>query len=297
MQYIIFCILANVGIFLCFQGFSYFRMNTFQAIVVNYLVCVITGVLFIGDVEFLGRIQVNEPWVIVSMILGAVFISSFYIMALTTQQMGITVASIASKMSLVIPVMVSMWVLMIKSKDYSTINYLGITLAVVAILLASVKKRNGMGKVPSKGSLFVLPLVVFILGGAIDTTINYTNHKFLPEGESAVFPVLIFASAFILGAIWLGIRKSQIELKNVVGGAVLGSINFFSLYYLVKSLTYFDNDGAIVYPVLNVGIILVSSFMSVIIFREKLLAVNKLGLLLAVLAVVFIFFQEISFFW
>lgn len=297
MQYIIFCILANVGIFLCFRGFSYFKMNTFQAIVINYLVCVITGVFFIGDVEFLGHVQVNEPWVIVAMILGAVFIVAFYIMAITTQRMGITVASIASKMSLVIPVVVSMWVLMIKSKEYAAINYIGIALAVIAILLASVKKRGGMSKMPSGVGLFILPLTVFILGGAIDTTINYTNHKFLPEGESAVFVILIFGSAFLLGAVWLGIRKSQIESKNIVGGAVLGIINYFSLYFLVKALTAFNNDGAVVYPVLNVGIILVSSLLSVIIFREKLLAVNKFGLLLAVLAVIFIFYQEISAFW
>jgi drug/metabolite transporter (DMT)-like permease len=138
-----------------------------------------------------------------------------------------------------------------------------------------------------------MPMAVFVLGGAIDTTINYTNHFYLPESESAVFPLIIFGCAFFIGATVLIIGKSKIEFKNIVGGTVLGVINYFSLYYIVKALTAFNNDGAIVYPVLNVGIILMSSLVSRIIYKERLSVLNKGGLVMAVLAIIFIFYQEI----
>ena len=293
MQYILFCILSNVGIFLCFRGFSQFNINTFQAIVINYLVCVITGIFFIGNLSFIDRVNFTEPWVLMSLFLGSLFICAFYVMALTTQRLGITAATIAAKMSLVIPVVVSVGVLMIQSREYIFINYLGIVMALVAIVMASLKKRNREDNTPKGLSIILMPMAVFVLGGAIDTTINYTNHFYLPESESAVFPLIIFGCAFFIGATVLIIGKSKIEFKNIVGGTVLGVINYFSLYYIVKALTAFNNDGAIVYPVLNVGIILMSSLVSRIIYKERLSVLNKGGLVMAVLAIIFIFYQEI----
>lgn len=276
-----------------FRAFSYYNIPTFQAIVVNYLVCVLTGILFLGNINFVSQISLDQPWVIIGMGLGAVFIGTFYLMALTTQRLGVTVSSVAAKMSLVIPVVISLFVLNIASRELIFFNYIGIALALVAILLSSIKKKKSTDTKLGIFTLF-MPALVFIFGGVIDTSINFTSHKYLVPDNEGVFPIVIFFSALCIGIVILLAKRPKINTKSVIGGTVLGIINYFSIYFLVKSLGAFGNDGAIVYPVINVGIILISSFSSVLIFKEKLSNLNKLGLAMSIIAVLLIFYQEVT---
>ncbi|MDH5476075.1 MAG: hypothetical protein OEX22_10320 [Cyclobacteriaceae bacterium] len=276
--------------------FVHFRLNTFQAIVVNYLVCVITGVVFIGDSQLLTKIDFSATWVILALALGTIFTGTFNLMAITTQKLGITVASVASKMSLIIPVVMSIFVFNIHSKEHTFLNFFGILLAMVAIVLSSMKKRRegrSDNILPSTIMVFLLPFGVFLLGGIIDSSINYINYKFITPDLEAIFPIVTFASAFLVGGFTLVIKMEGINMRSALGGLVLGIINYFSFYFLVKGLTSFENDGALVYPIFSIGIILFSSFFSVFLFKEKLLKINKIGLLLAVLSVTLIFYQEI----
>lgn len=292
MQYLLLCILMNVGILLIFRAFSQYNIPTFRAIVVNYFVCVLTGAIFLGDVNFIQKITIDQPWVWIAFGLGAIFVGAFYLMALTTQRMGITVSSIASKMSLVIPVIASLFIMNIASRELIIFNYLGIGLALIAILLSSVKSKK-QSSTPMKATTLLMPVFVFLFGGTIDTSINYVSHHYLSPATEAIFPIVVFASALCFGIVMLIMLKKNINLKSIVGGIMLGIVNYFSIYFLIKALSAFGNDGAIVYPVINIGIILLSSLASIILFKEELSKINKLGLGLAVVAVLFIFYQEL----
>jgi len=292
MLEVLLCVLMNVGIFVCFRMFGVLKLNTFQAIVFNYITCVITGLIFVGDAGFIKQISISQTWVPIALSLGVIFIGTFYLMAITTQKFSITVSSIAAKMSLVIPVLFSLFVLGIKSKDYSIINYLGIFSAVVAILLSSYKEKKIDSEV-LKGPDLLLPISIFLLGGIIDSTINYTNHHFLTDKEEAIFPLMIFLSCSVIGFTMIGIKRQKIKIKNILGGVALGIVNYFSIYFLLRALSEFQNDGAIVYPLINVGIIFFGAIISVVYFKERLSRVNLAGLVLAVLAIILISYQEL----
>jgi drug/metabolite transporter (DMT)-like permease len=283
----------SVGILSLFHLFPKYRIDTFQAIVVNYTVCVITGVVFIGSFE---PVLISEfrPWMLIAIILGGIFIGTFYLMAITTQRYGISVSSIASKMSLAIPVVFALFVFDIESKDFNFWNYTGLILALIAIYLSSYKTQDQQIHGHGKGlSWLILPVLIFIFGGIIDTTINYTNYKYLTPEDAPVFPIYIFASASLAGIITMFVRKSKIRLSSIMGGIILGIINYFSIYFLLGALTAFQNDGAVVYPVLNMLIILGSALVSISLFGETLETRNKIGLLLSLIAIFLISHQEI----
>ncbi|MEQ8242440.1 hypothetical protein [Fulvivirga sp.] len=287
------CILSNTGIFICFRLFKVFNLNTLQAIVFNYVTCVATGIIFLKDKLALNAVSWSTDWVIIGAILGAVFIGTFYLMARTTQIFSMTVSSIASKMSLMIPVLMSLFVLGIQSKHYSSLNYVGIALAILAILLSSLKGKK-IETVHLPGLAIFLPIAVFLLSGLIDSVINFTNFKYLSPETEPVFPIIIFSSASIIGLASIMVGKNRIAFKNVIWGVVLGVVNYFSIFFLLRSLSYFKNDGAIFYPLLNVGIILFASLVSVIFFKEKLSRINLLGLILAISSIVLISYQELK---
>ena len=46
MAYLTIAVCMNIAIFLSFRSFERFGIGTFNAIVVNYLMCIITGILF-----------------------------------------------------------------------------------------------------------------------------------------------------------------------------------------------------------------------------------------------------------
>ncbi|MCH8317732.1 MAG: hypothetical protein IIA88_04440 [Bacteroidetes bacterium] len=311
---------------------------------VNYVICVLIGLVFLQFAHLHGRYSMynvlhhpssifHHPWVILAFIIGVLFVFTFYLMALTAQKISVTLSTVANKMSLVIPVLFSLFVFKIESRDFTFFNILGVITALPAIYLCTFrpgeKLNRGMpARLPSLPpelagggeSLpvrqatpqswqaggnrrlnpkfrYFLPLSVFILGGVIDTMINYTNYKYIGESEETLFPLIMFISASLAGIVvilyMIITQRLKIDLTSIAAGIILGIPNYFSIYFLLKALTAFNNNGALVFPIFNIGIIMVAAILAFIIFKEQLLNINKIGLALAVLAIFLIYYQEL----
>ncbi len=286
-------VFANAILFLVFRTFPIFKIDNLQAIVVNYVVCVITGLIYIGSTNVFLTIDYFSPLGWISIIMGFLLMAGFYTASLTSQFMGVSVTSVASKMSMVVPILFSLFFLKTDSKDFSALNYFGIFLAVFSIYLASIRKGNLIKTSIKKSYLILLPVAVFICGGAIDTIINFSNHTYLTSENQEEFPIILFAFAAGIGIIIMFFKGEKLEMKNVIGGVCLGVPNFFALLFILKALSVFHNNGAVFFPIYNVGIILASTIGAMIIFRERLSKLNYTGLILSVLALYLLSYQEI----
>jgi len=216
-------------------------------------------------------------------------------MGLTTRNFGITIATVASKMSLIIPVLFGLFVLGIVTSPFDIWNYLGVALALTSVILTTIKGKSPI-KVPLNNHWF-LPIILFLLAGGLDTLVNYTNYRYLNPELEMPFIWLIFTTASICGLIILLIRRQPVRLRSIGGGLYLGIPNFFSMYFILRALTAFSNNGAILFPIFNVGIIVLSTLAALTIFKEQLLTINKLGILLAVLSVLMISYRELLIWW
>src|SRR5436190_1478468 len=132
---------------------------------------------------------------------GSLFVPAFYLMALTVERVNVSVASVANKMSLVIPVVFGFMFLNPILSDFTIINVAGIFLALVCIVMTSIKKEE-KDIVAPKGAqetkklyTFLLPLSIFIFGGVIDTLVNYTNQIHLKAETQEIFPIILFVAA------------------------------------------------------------------------------------------------------
>jgi hypothetical protein len=274
-------IILNSLIFALFKLFGLKKVNTFHAIVANYFVCVITGTLFTGVDNILQRPS-TFTWIYIALVLGAVFIVIFYLMAVTAQKFSIAAASIASKMAFVMPVLFSIYILKIES-NFLWYNLVGVGLALIATYLSSASSASH----PVVGSKFILllPVFVFLGNGIIDITINYTNLNFIDETNVRVFPIYIFLSAAIIGGLVLLIRGQKITRRSIIAGVVLGIINYFTVFAFLKALGQLNNNGAFVFPIFNTGIVVLSALIGLVVFHEKLSTINKLGIAVAIIAI------------
>jgi EamA domain-containing membrane protein RarD len=295
MLYLILSILFSVLLLVNFRVFPKFNISTFQAIAFNYPVCFITGLLLMPAGQKFN-LDLSENWTWYCLALGIGFIITFVLSGLATQKIGMTLTSIANNVSLVIPVLFSLLVFGSGGKTFDWINYLGLALAVVSVAIATFKSDS------SKNTNFWLAgglaLAVFLLYGITNTAINYLNIKFIADASKVVPVTLVMVlGAVIAGIIMLIIRlvngTEKIELKNILAGVTLSVPNFLSFYFLILTLGYFGNSGAFVYPIYNMGVILVSAFVAALFFKEKISNLNKLGLFLALIAILMISWQEV----
>ncbi|MAP53856.1 EamA/RhaT family transporter [Altibacter sp.] len=282
MIYLLLSIAASVAIFIVFKLFSRYKVHTFQAIVVNYVVACSCGLLaYEGSV--IPSVIVGYGWFYYTLALGALFITVFNLMAITTQRSGLSVVSVATKMSVVVPIVFG---LVYYKESLGALKIIGILLALAAVYLASIKSKEGL-TIKTKNLIF--PLLVFIGSGVIDTSIKYLEGSFVAANDVPLFSATIFASAAILGILSIAVLavrgKIHVQLKNILGGIALGIPNYFSIYFLVKALRSGLLDSSGIFTVNNVAIVMVSTLVGILLFKERLLPKNWLGIALAVLSI------------
>jgi uncharacterized membrane protein len=317
MLFLVLSIALSVLLLLNFRLFPRYDVNTFQAIVFNYPVCFLTGLLLLPAGQSFS-IDFAQTWTWLALGLGVGFILTFLLSGASTQRMGITATSLANNLSLVIPVCFSLFVFNAGTQagnGFDVFNYLGLVLAVVAVGLSTYKKGEERDEWEEKetqapasatlhrptgrlGANVLLPVAVFLFYGTTNTMINYMNLRYIPSADKTVQVTLtMVVGAIAAGLLMLAVRlvqgKETFQPKSLVGAITLGVPNFLSFYTLLLALSAFGGNGAFVYPLYNIGVILLAALMAALFFRERLSTSNKIGLALAVLAIGLISWQEL----
>ncbi|MBE7641219.1 EamA/RhaT family transporter [Salegentibacter sp. BLCTC] len=286
MIYLLLSILSSTIIFVVFRLYKKYGVNTLQAIIINYFIACTVGFFgYIESTEDLIRIP-SESWFMGIIILGALFITVFNLAAITTQRSGLSVVSVATKMSVAIPVFCGIF---IYNESLGFLKITGVILALVAVYLSSIKTKKGIS---IKRENLIFPLLVFIGSGVIDTTINYLENFYVSENDVGLFSSSIFGVAGIIGTLILigqaFLGKLKITWRNIAGGIALGIPNYFSIYFLVMALRSPGFENSVIFTLNHVGIVLASTILGIVLFKEVLLKKNWIGIALAVLSIILV---------
>ncbi len=274
-------------LYVIFKYFQIYKVNRLHAIVINYAFACLTGlVAYRGNLDFHDILKAE--WLPYAVVLGTLFITVFNVMALTSQKNGLSVAAVASKMSLVIPVMAGFW---LYEESFGWVKIVGIALALASVVLTSAKTKNAVIK--NKGYL-LLPLLLFAGSGIIDTTLKYAETTHVPDGDEPLFSAVCFLIAFIIGIFIMLFEATQrryVNGRSLIAGVLLGIPNYFSIYFIIRALKT-DMESSVVYPINHVGTVLLTSLLGIFIFREKMIPKNYLGIAIAVVAIVMVAFAK-----
>jgi drug/metabolite transporter (DMT)-like permease len=290
LLYFIGSIVLTSYLTLSFKAVERFRIPVFQAIVFNYITCVVTGCLVNGSVPVSS---VNEPWFKWAGLAGCIFISLFNIIAITTQKIGVAVASVANKLSLVIPFVFSIY---LYNEAATWIKIAGIVVALTAVVLTCWPSAGQ--ETPShkhvKAIIYLLPAIIFIGSGFLDTLLKYVEQSFLNYNNTNAFFIVAFGTAACLGIVSLLVllagRKIKFDARSIVAGIAIGIPNYFSIWFFIRMLKQYQGHSSAVIPINNIGIVLFSSVMAWLLFKERLSAINWAGIFLAIIAISLIAF-------
>lgn len=283
MIFLILTIVQSTAIFVVMKLFNRFRIDNWQAITVNYFVATVFGlIIYNGDIS--PGVIIDKEWFIYALILGLTFISTFFVFALSSQKVGVALTSVASKMSVVIPVLAG---LILLNEKINLLSGLGVAIALLAFYLTLGKGANS--SFPRK--YLILPLLLFMGNGINDTLMKYAEYYYVADTNDLIlFLSIIFSASLVLGlcvstAKYIN-KKYSVSPRNILAGIILGLLNFGSTFYILKCMSIYDSS--VVFPVSNAGIVSLSALIGFFLFKEKLSKINWAGIMLAILAIILI---------
>lgn len=274
-------VLCSSTIYVLFRTYKNLNAGLTGIIIINYFVAFLLGLVFTPTSNTLKTI-VHSNWIPVAMLIGFLFVAMFFLIGISTQKNGMGITSIATRMSMVIPIFFSMFIFN-EEISLSKIFKIGLTIIAVVLAIYTPKTKN------TKKGLILLPFVLFIGSGGADTLVKTAQQLFVPEQELSLFSSLLFGTSFIASLLLL-FRKPKNEklfsVNNLFVGSMLGAVNFGSLFFIMKALNNSGIASSLVFGINNLAIVGISLIIGFFAFKEKLKLINWAGIVLSAICIV-----------
>lgn len=283
MIYLIASILSSSMIYVVFRFAKNYQCRLTSLITYNYLAASILGLLLLNPFQS-GNIESVPNWLPFGIILGIMFILMFFLIGRSSQKAGITVTTLANKLSLVFPVLFS---LIYYHEEISPLKYIGLGTAFVAVILAVYKKDLRRTNL----IYIVLPLLIFFGSGMVDSMVKFVQAEKITDTETSLYTTVVFIVAFICGLLVLGFQRNKnyrFHTPTLLLGILLGVVNFGSLYFIINALNRSGMKSALVFALNNMSVVALSTLLGALLFKEKLNKINFAGIALAIISLYFL---------
>ncbi|WP_428331217.1 EamA/RhaT family transporter [Mucilaginibacter sp.] len=263
-----------------------YHIDVYQAITWNYSIAIILSWLFLKpQLSNLG----NTPFYIYGT-LGILLPALFIIMAASVKITGIVRTDVAYRLSLFVPIVAAF---LIFDEKPDALKIIGIAIGFVAIICSIPWQKQIAGtKTPANAWIYLL--VVFFGMGLIDVLFKQVAaFKQVSTGTSLF---IVYTLSFVIALIGLlyqvFTKKMRFSWPHIFIGWVLGIANFGNILFYIKAHQVLAKNPSIVFSAMNIGVIVFGTLIGVFIFREKLSTLNKIGIVLAIIAIAVIYDPE-----
>jgi drug/metabolite transporter (DMT)-like permease len=211
---------------------------------------------------------------------GLLYIGGMYLGMTTIGRRGASIAVSASQLSVLIPVSLSVAVF---GDSLGLTQLIGVGVALISLPLLAAKDTGLKGALDSETlGLIVVQLVV--QGFA-----QFTSKVLVASGlgaERDAFFVVVFAAATLMTLPVAYRHRNEIGRGDFGYGGLVGVCNIGVNLSTLLALTLLP--GAVVYPLINSGGLLLVTVLAWLIFKERISRVNALGIALTLAAVLLI---------
>ncbi len=284
MIFLALAILGSGLIPVLFRGFSDWRINVLWAIPVNYLTCILVGSVWAGHALDLTGLPL-QPWFWLAALQGIVLAVNFFLLAYTAQRAGVSVAALASRLSVAIP---SLLAFLVYGDSLSVAKIAGLAAALLSLYLCTAPERRNAPEHPL--AIKFLPLLVFVSFGCYFFVIKYAQAHYLNDSSYHAYVMSAFLFAFLTAVVICLARGvltlADFAVTHVIAGLLLGVVNYVAVYALVKALALEGWQSSQLYPIYSVGVVAVSALLAMLLFKERLSLIRKAGLIVGLIAVV-----------
>ena len=298
-----FAVACSVAIGMILKHAGRRQLDRTALLTVNYAAAVGVAVLLlaIGGRSVEEGLTLSASLVALGVGTGGVLIAGFFALAWATEVAGMSLAIGVMRVSVVVPFLASWWVW---DEMPTVAQGIGMVLAMGAFFLLA-HRRSTPEPVPAGGasasdaSASISPPVpsvdwhaagvlalTFCLGGAVDVSMKAFEEAFGVGNSQVLFLLMAFGVAFLVGAAIVlrrGLQGGEWPTgRTAAWGMLLGIVNYGSLAFLLRAIEVLP--GPFVFPANNIAIMTLAALLGVTVWGEHLSRANRIGLVLASLA-------------
>ncbi|MEO6850521.1 MAG: EamA family transporter [Mucilaginibacter sp.] len=286
MFYIFLSICCSVSVSVMLKLAKRYQVDVYQAITWNYSSAILLTWIFFRP----HFVHLQTAPFINYLSLGILLPILFMIIATSVRLAGIVRTDVAQRLSLFIPVLAAF---LLFGEQPDRVKITGIAIGFVAIVCLIPWRHKGAVRRRSTNSWFYL--LAIILGmGVIDVLLKSVSKITAVPFATSLF--IIFVLAFIVSLIGLIYliknKKTRFSWPHIIIGWVLGIVNFGNILFYLKALKALENSPSVVFSMMDIGVIVFGALIGLLIFREKLSRLNFTGIILAIIAVIVIYYPD-----
>lgn len=283
MIYVALSVVCSVVVSVLLKLAPRYDVDVRQAIAGNYLVATLLAAVLLDPHPSLLELPAAHPAWRVLIALGVLLPSMFVVLAYSVRRVGVVVTDAAQRLSLLLPLLAAFTLF---GEAFSWHKGTGMAIGLVAIACIVLRKRKSDMQAAAPGGWW-WPLVVFAGMGAID--ILFKRVAQLTGVPFADVLLATFVLAFVLAMlaiVWLyASGRAHWRWCHAGGAVLLGVFNFGNILFYVQAHRQLAHDPALVFSAMNIGVIVLATLVGVWWLGERLGRLNRLGLALAVAAV------------
>lgn len=276
MIYLILAVLVSSAVAILMRLGEKHIGNNFAMFMSNYLVCSLIAFLFMED-KHLFVMREGLPFAAgLGLFSGCLYLMSFVLMKFNISKNGVMLTSVFMKLGVLVPTLMAV---VIFREAPTVFQIVGFAVAIAAIVLIYLEP-GGDNKLSKTGIFLLLLLAV---SGLTESMANIYDKL----GVSAIkdhFLLINFFVAFLLATAFTLIKHKPVSWKDIAFGAAIGVPNYFSTRFLLLSLGRLP--AVVVYPVYNIGAIVLIGAAGLVMFKEKLSGRKLIGFILILAALV-----------
>jgi len=286
MVYILLAVLFSVSVSILLKLARRAGIDIVQAVATNYVVASLLAWWLLGATPQ-GVLEAKATWpplIALGILLPAIFVA----LARSVSTAGIVRTDVAQRLSL----FVSLFAAFAFLGDVLTgQKALGIGMALVAVLCVLWRKgiaspRGGMRGSDDERASWWAPLLVFAGFGAIDICFKLVAKVGASFAAGLLGSFLIAMVLCWIVAVARAVSgKAAITGRSLGFGILLGAFNFANILFYVRGHQAVPDSPSLVFASMNMGVVVLGTLVGAFGFREKLSAINWLGIALAIAAI------------
>ena len=228
---------------------------------INYVTCALLAFLTM-EPKSLYNGDPTPLWL--GAIAGIFYLASLAANGYSIHKNGAILSSVFTRLGVLVPIFLSVALF---HERPTLVQGLGVALAVAAaVVMNGLPQKHQRG--PSVKGIYLIPLVLTLLLNGSSDSMSKIFTQLGSRQDDGLFVFYIFLFAGLLTLILLIRERRPISRRDLLFGVLVGVPNFLSSRLLLAALT--ELPAFLVYPSYSVGVILVISVASFLLFRERL---------------------------
>ncbi len=211
---------------------------------------------------------------------GIDFVLGFLLLMTGMSRGPLAVPVTVMRISVAVPIVVSIF---LWGETPGSAQWMGIGLGLAAIVIFGAGVSGSSSGNDTGGRYWLLIVSLFLVMGGGDVILK-ACRELSPRTERLLFAWILFSVAAVFTWLLVWIRGVRISRSTLLLGFLLGVPNLFSTIFTLKALE--SVPASVVFPFINLTVILGSTLLGYLVWKEHLSRLGIIGMALAAVAVI-----------